>query len=403
MKQYYKFILSVLLVAGASHTYSQQQTVFTNYLLNAYAYNSGVVGSQPFMQANIYYRNQWTGFEGAPKTYLMSLYGPMKKLKNSAVGGMITADNTGLISSNTGYLTFAYHVKLNKKLKLGLGLSAGVKQYRIKLYDVRAYDQGDEMLTGTLLSSNTIDANAGLYLHSQNFFLGLSSMNMLDNKIRLRNTNGKLVPHYYAVIGYNYLVKKDYAIQPSILVKYNKPVPVQLEYSLKVTYKDWIWLGGSYREKDAFAAMVGVTLIKKLNVAYAYDFSLTRIKRYQQGSHEICLTYNFIKKKSLNSADEEEFKVIDNSVKHNLKNKKAEGERKKDETQAAPPKKEEPEQKIKLQSNDEQNQAPNTVEPKVEETKTETPKAEEPKVETPKVDEPKVETPKPDETKPQLN
>ena len=329
----------------------------------------------------------------------MSVYGPMKKLKNSAIGGMIMADKTGLISSNTGYLTFAYHVKLNKKLKLGLGVSAGLKQYRITLYDVKAYDQGDELLTGNLLTSNTFDANAGLYLHGQNFFMGLSSMNMLNNKVNWKAPKGRLTPHYYGVIGYNYKFKKDYAIQPSVLVKYNDPAPVQTEYTLKFTYKDWIWLGGSYRERDAFAAMVGVTLIKKLNVAYSYDFVLSTIKRYQQGSHEIALSYNFIKKKSLNSADEEEFKIIDNSVKQNLKNKKPDGESKKDETQAAPPKKEEPAQKINLQDNEKVN----TEEPKSETPSTEAPKVEEPKSEAPNTEAPKVEEPKTEESKPQLN
>lgn len=314
--------ISILFVLAFTSLKAQQQTLYTNYLFNSYAYNAGVVGSQPFLQANINYRNQWAGFEGAPKTYLLSLYGPMKKLKNAAIGGMIMADKTGLISTNTGYLTFAYHVKINKKTKLGLGISAGAKQYRVTLYDVKAYDQGDEYLTGNILNATSFDANAGMYLHSEHLFLGLSSMTMLNNKIQWKAPKGKLTPHYYAVLGYNYRFKKDYAIQPSVLVKYNQPAPVQMEYTLKFSYKDWVWLGASYRERDALGTMVGVTLMKKLNVAYAYDFSLSAIQKYQQGSHEISLNYSFIKKKSINAADEEEFKIIDNSVRQSIKNKK---------------------------------------------------------------------------------
>lgn len=384
MKAVSKIAFSILFFAVFSSSIAQQQSLFTNYMLNNYAYNSGVVGSQAYMQANIYYRNQWTGFEGAPKTYMMSLYSPVKKVKNAALGGLIMADKTGLISLNTGYLTFAYHVKITKKTKLGFGISAGLKQYRVKLYDARTYDQGDELLTGNVLTSNTLDANAGLYLYSQNFFLGLSSLNMMNNKIRWKNPQGKLSPHYYGIIGYNFKIKTDYSIQPSILFKYNNPAPVQMEYSLKFTYKDLVWVGGSYREKDAFACLLGVTVIKKFNVAYAYDFALSTINKHQHGSHEISLSYNFIKKKALNASEEEEFKVIDNSVKQNLKNKKTDGERKKDETQAAPPKKEEPEKKINLESNEGKNQ----VLPKLEEVKTDIPKGEEPKTE---------------ETKPQLN
>lgn len=309
---------------------AQQQSLYTNYLLNNYAYNPAVVGAQPYTQANIYYRDQWVGFEGAPKTYLMSLYGPLKKVKNVALGGMVVSDKTGLITTNSGYLTFAYHIKMNKKTKLGFGLSGGMKQYTVRLYDVKAYDAGDEYLQGSTLNANVFDANAGLYLHGERFFLGLSSMNMLNNKIRWKNPTGTLVPHWYAVIGYNIKLSKDLAFQPSILCKYNNrdlfgkykvSIPAQLEYTGKFTYKNLVWIGGNYRTNDAMSLMLGITVIKKLNIAYAYDYSLSNIKRYSQGGHEICLQYNFIKKKVVNK-DEEEFKVKDNSIKQSLKNKK---------------------------------------------------------------------------------
>src|SRR5574343_226022 len=136
-----KNILSVLFFNCAFSLFAQQQSLYSNYVLNAYAYNPAVVGSKDYLQAGLYYRNQWTGFEGAPKTDLANMYGPIKKVKNLSLGGMIVADKTGLISTNSGYLTAAYHVKLSKKLKLGLGISGGLKQYKLSLYDVRMYDQ----------------------------------------------------------------------------------------------------------------------------------------------------------------------------------------------------------------------------------------------------------------------
>ena len=85
--------------------------------------------------------------------------------------------------------------------------------------------------------------------------------------------------------------------------------------------KEMFWGGFSYRTDDAVAVMVGVTLLKKLNIAYSYDYSITTIRKYNQGSHEIMLNYNFIKKKRTD-ADEEEFKIIDNSLHQSIKNKK---------------------------------------------------------------------------------
>lgn len=330
------FICLVFSLTGKS----QQQSLYTNYLLNNYGYNPAVAGSQPYLQANMYYRNQWSGFQDAPKTYLMSMYGPLKKVKNVALGGMVISDKTGLISTNTGYLTFAYHIKLNKKTKIGLGLSGGLKQYTVRLYDVKAYDKADEYLAGSsTLNANTFDANAGLYLYGERFFMGLSSMNMLNNKIISNHPDGRLVPHYYGVIGYNIKLNKDFAFQPSVLVKYNNKklfgqyrvtLPVQMEYTGKISFKNMVWIGANYRAGDAVSAMLGVTVIKKLNIAYSYDYSLSTIKKYNQGSHEICLNYNFIKKKVVN-VDEDEFKIKDNSIKQSLKNKKPGTDQKKTE------------------------------------------------------------------------
>src|SRR4051812_7180734 len=120
--------LCLIAVLGSGKIFSQQLPLFTNYLFNAYAFNPAVVGSNPYIQANLNYRNQWTGFDGAPKTYMASIYGPFRKSTKVAMGGMVMSDVAGLFQRTAGYFTYAYHVKLNDKWKLGMALSAGVAQ-----------------------------------------------------------------------------------------------------------------------------------------------------------------------------------------------------------------------------------------------------------------------------------
>src|ERR1700752_1646638 len=91
--------LSLLLLICGTKLFSQQLPLFTNYLFNAYAFN-------PAVQANMNYRNQWTGFDGAPKTYMASIYGPFRKSKKVAIGGMISTDVTGLLQRTGGYFTY---------------------------------------------------------------------------------------------------------------------------------------------------------------------------------------------------------------------------------------------------------------------------------------------------------
>ncbi len=366
MKPFFKILFFVSIICCCVKTNAQQLPLYTNYLLNGYAYNPALAGVKPYLQANISYRSQWVGFEGAPTTAVLSLCGPVKKIKNAGIGALLMSDNSGLLNATSGYLSFAYQVKLTKKMKLGVGLSAGIKQFRVQLYDVRAYDAGDELLTGNILTANVFDANAGIYMYNDNFFMGISSLQMFNNKITWKNPIGSVTPHYYLVAGYNIHLKKnnnDFVIQPSILIKYNSPTPVQPEYNLKLIVKEMFWAGFSYRTNDAVAALFGVTLIKKLNIAYSYDFSISTIRKYNQGSHEIMLNYNFIKKKRTD-ADEEEFKIIDNSMHQSIKNKKPKPvETKEGETK--------PEVKDEIKKDESKNiEKESTIEPKkTEETK----------------------------------
>jgi type IX secretion system PorP/SprF family membrane protein len=331
MKKNFKIIFAVVALMALMKVNAQQLSLSTNYIMNAYAYNPAVSGSVPYTKVNGFYRNQWTGFEGAPQTYMLNGHGPIKKLKNATIGGMVFSDKTGLITTTAGYLSFAYFVNVNKKTRFGLGLQGGVNQFKVRLYDVRAYDQGDEVLTGNILTANAADAGAGLYLYSDKFFIGISDQHMMNNRVRSKYTNaGKVTPHLYGMIGYNIHAGKDVVIQPSILVKQNRndykvrnvvPPLVQPEYSLKITYKEFCWIGSSYRTRDGINFMAGVNVIKKLSVAYSYDHSLSDIKKYNQGSHEIMLSYTFVKVKKLDP-DEEEMKAKDNSVHNSIKNKK---------------------------------------------------------------------------------
>lgn len=318
-KNIYISIILLITILINKTSIAQQLPINTNYVLNNYAYNPAVAGSKPHPVANVNYRNQWVGFQDAPKTYMVSLYSTVGKQKKVAVGALVNADNTGLISKTSGYLTFGYHIKLNKTYKLGLAVSAGMVQYRIKLYDARVADTGDDLLTGNILSNNVFDSNGGLYLYSDNLFFGVSTYQYLGNKITWKDSQSNLAQHMYATLGYTFKLSKKISLQPSALLKYSKPTPLQPEFSLRMIYKNLFWIGGSYRTKESASALVGFTIKDKLTIGYSYDLLTSKIRRYSSGSHEIMLSYQFIKTKKKLDTDEQELNDIDNSIKSKLK------------------------------------------------------------------------------------
>jgi type IX secretion system PorP/SprF family membrane protein len=333
-----KIKLLILGIALEGLLFAQQQSVFTNVLLHPYLYNPAYAGVSKTLQVNLNYRNQWTGFEGAPKSYALSVYSSFKKRQNMAVGGLITGDRTGLISRTSFYGSYSYHLKLNKKMSIGFGLSFGGANYNIKAYDAKPYpdDKDDPFLRSDILNAFAFDANAGFYLYSKNFYFGFSNQQMANTNIRWNNSLGKLTPIYYVNSGYTvrFGEKKEWAIQPSALARFNTPVPYQLEYSLRTIYKDMIWIGATYRTNVAMCGLLGCTINKQVTLGYSYDYTLNKLSNYNSGSHEIVLSYirPVKKKKTLSEkvqdADEEELNKIDNSIKTNLKNKKKNEEKK---------------------------------------------------------------------------
>lgn len=300
---------------------SQQNSVYTNFLMNAYIYNPAIAGSDDGFYVNMLYRNQWMGFSNdAPKTFILNGYSSFKRKPQMAVGAQIMNDKTGLLNKSATHISYAYHLKINSKIKIGFGLSAGISQIRVRLYDVKMYDSGDEVLTGNILNSNAFDMHSGLLLYGKQLFIGISAVSMVSTKYNYVNAIGKNVPVYYVHSGYKFKITKDIECQPLVLIKFSQPVPYQPEYMLKFQWKEIFWIAASYRTYSNVSAMFGVNMLdNKLKFGYAYDYSINSIQRYNSGSHEIFIGHVFKRKDK--TKEEQEFLIPDNSIKQSIKNK----------------------------------------------------------------------------------
>lgn len=306
-----KIVTLIIFVAALSGVKAQQLGIYTNYLLNEFYYNPAIAGSRDVILANINYRNQWVGFNEAPRSYTGSVYGSWKNKRKVGLGVSLVGERSGLTQRTGGYLTYAYHFKFTEKLRLGLGVSAGFLQYRVRLYDVRVVDSGDDMLTGNVMNANAPDLNAGLYFYHDVFWIGASGFQLLQSKLQFASSNSKLTQHFYATGGVNIKLNKKNVLQPSFLLRYNGPVPYQVDGSLRWLYDNKFWLGVTYRTDDAYCALVGFTYKDRISIGYSYDYTFSNIQKYGMGSHELWLSYTINKKKKTLDEEDEE---INNSV-----------------------------------------------------------------------------------------
>lgn len=314
------FIVSLCTFANA-----QQQGVYSNFLMNDYYYNPAIAGSKDVHVANLSYRNQWVGFEDAPVNMNGNFYGSVRNKGKAGYGASIVSEKSGLVNNTGVYLNYAQHFKLSKKLKLGFGIQPGYIQYRVKLYDAVLADQGDEVLTGSVYAANAIDVNAGFHLYSNKFFLMGSLQHLLTKQIQFTSYNSNLAFHYNAIVGYTFeFPKKKFDLQPSFMIKYTNPIPMQWTGMLKGTFNNKIWAGLIFRSDDALGLSLGIKLKERLNIGYGFDYSVSKIRKYNSGSHEVMLSFVITKKKP---TLEEEDDKLNNSIMEDMKQKMEEKEK----------------------------------------------------------------------------
>jgi len=92
--------------------------------------------------------------------------------------------------------------------------------------------------------------------------------------------------------GYSFPVGDDYELEPSILIKGTEKLTVQADLTAKLTYKQDYWFGATYRTSGALIAMAGVRF-NQLYLGYSFDYTLSSIRKYSWGSHEIVIALKF--------------------------------------------------------------------------------------------------------------
>ncbi len=304
MKKILYITVTVLLVNSLS---AQQLPQYTQYMLNEMAINPAVAGKDNYADVRSNNRYQWTGIADAPRTYMLTLHSPLKN-RHMGLGTQIYTDIVGPTRRVGLSLSYAYHIKVAEKTHVSLGLSAGIQQWGIDGHKLHLHDAGDDNLLVQYQTKTVPDFGAGLYVHNDQWYIGLSAPQLYQSPIKLYeggDAKGKLVTHFILNGAYKIKVSDDFKVEPSFLLKYAKPAPMEIDLGARVIYQEQIWLGVGYRHHDAITALIGFMYKNYLMIGYSYDFTTTNLKKYSTGTHELMLGLRFSRQQSKHWKDDE--------------------------------------------------------------------------------------------------
>jgi type IX secretion system PorP/SprF family membrane protein len=276
---------------------AQQYPWWTQYRNNQTLYNPAFCGTKRLMDLRVSYRNQWTGFEGSPKSYVLSLNSRLMNGK-IGVGGFIFKDDIGPFRTINSSLTGAFHLKFEDS-ELSIGVQGNYLKQRFIGNNVTLRNQQDKAINQyTEDVAGNFDGSFGVVYFNDRFHLGIGANNIASSKLEYYKNDSlkkgffKNAPHTTFSAGYNWADNPDYIFEHSVLAMYVSGVPITFDYTLRLHIKQQIIAGLSFRVKDAIALQLGYTIKEKFQICYSYDFITSPLRKYQYGTHELTLIFS---------------------------------------------------------------------------------------------------------------
>jgi type IX secretion system PorP/SprF family membrane protein len=309
MKSYAKilFVTPLLVFMAVQDTLGQQLPQFSQYIFNGLHINPGYAGykNEGYVQST--YRSQWVGFDGAPTTFTVTA----DLSANEGLMGFgisVLADEIGPTRTTSSMLTYAYRIQTGKESFLGLGASAGISQYRIDASALRPVDEIDAELPVTDQNLFSPNLNVGLFYHSNRFYAGFSTYNMMGRKVIEREDIALAFNdlHFYITMGALLPISDNIQFKPSFLIKEIKGAPTNYDINGMFLFMERLWLGGSFRSnvplgndnlqpsisrRNAVAFIAELFATPQLRIGYAYDYNLNILQNMRTNSHEFSLGY----------------------------------------------------------------------------------------------------------------
>lgn len=299
-----KLILILAIVSTAWTASAQQLEQWTQFYLNEYIVNPAVTGYDPYFSARAMFRNQWVGVVDAPRTYYLSVHGPIVNEK-MGLGGAVFSDVLGAQSKSGLQLSYAYHIHLDDVYRLSFSLSAGFFQFAVNGAELDLQDAHDVALSNGNMVLWTPDFGAATRFAGKNFHVGFYVPQVANLQAQFfddyTNSKSYLTRHYYLNAGYTYEINSDFSVEGNFLGRY--AALDMFDFQVRGIYQDMVWLGASYRtpfindqSPAAVGVMAGYKFQNNLCIGYSYDIDVGDIGNASNGSHEVVLGIQFTKK-----------------------------------------------------------------------------------------------------------
>lgn len=304
-------IAMAALPAMVSHA---QDALFSQFYANPLYLNPAMAGAEGYKRLAINYRNQWPGLDKGFVTYNASYDQYIDKI-NGGVGVLLNVDNAGegILKTTQASLIYAYTLKVSNDLFVNMALQGTFYQKSLNWNMLRFGDEIELLLKGLQLPTDETppeytsiyvpDFSAGMVFGWRSFMHGgiavshltepdLAFYSQYPNKLDMKFTGH--LGFNISIDEPNMLFEPRFYISPNILYQQQGQFH-QVNagvYVIRLPIILGAWFRHNFENSDAVIVLAGLNY-KNLRIGYSYDITLSQLRSYTGGAHEISVAWHF--------------------------------------------------------------------------------------------------------------
>lgn len=294
----------------------------SNFLIGQYfqlmpVFAPALTGANDGLDIRAGMRNQWIGYEGAPKTHFFSATGELQAFsKNNphqynsvrvsdmspytrkgvrlGIGTYIFDDRAGEVKQLEAMVSTAVHVAVTEKVNLSLGITGGFYNSKLDASLFVLKPQNDDTYQNYLENggdSYYFKVNSGIAAYSDRFYFSYASLNLVHSLISETSYSfdySSTVLHTF--LGrYLFDLSSSFELDVNAYVRYSADLPLLYNLGVRARYNQAVSAGIFYRNDKSIISMIGFSINGMYNVGYAYERKILNDDNFDLNSHEIII------------------------------------------------------------------------------------------------------------------
>lgn len=317
-----KLTISFCILLSALGVSAQNRKHIANFSLFQQYFNPALTGYEGSM-IKTFYRDQWTGFEDAPRTIFASVeldaadisawrktdvlktreddaYNRQAGAKH-AWGLSVLHDSFGPFAESQVFLSYGSRIRLSEKLSLRAGAAATYTLTRLNGNKLILDESGDtefDEYIGKEGRVNKLDVNVGVMLTGENFYLGYALQDVGQGGL----TSGKeflndtYALQHVAQAGYRVAVSEQVGLVANSIFRYDSNLKETVEVQGKAVFQNMFWVGGGYRHDLAYTLNAGLR-VSQFRIGYVLERPTGDASIIGKNTSEFIVTYNLFQVK----------------------------------------------------------------------------------------------------------